>query len=119
MLFNSIFNIMRTQPTVSKTLMLCWIFLVPFQESSSGKMIQINSNPSAKPVTNFIQRQSPPPLSSAIERLLNYIEGQIVSAAEAMPEDKFYFTPEALDIKGSEFKGGAHLCRTNKAFGHR
>ena len=28
-----------------------------------------------------------------------------MSTAESMPEDKFYFTPESLDIKGSEFKG--------------
>jgi len=40
-----------------------------------------------------------------IERLLNNIEKNILSTAEAMPEDKFYFTPESLNITGSEFKG--------------
>ncbi len=96
---------MRTQPSVSKILMLCCILLVSIQGSPSGKINQLNSNPCVKPVSHFSQQQLPPPLSSAIERLLNYIEGQIVSAAQSMPEDKFYFTPEALDIKGSEFKG--------------
>ena len=43
-------------------------------------------------------------LSGAVERLLNNTERRIISSAEAMPEDKFYFTPEALDIKGGNFK---------------
>ena len=39
----------------------------------------------------------------AFERQLNNVENNIISTAEAMPEDKFYFTPESLHIKGSEF----------------
>jgi hypothetical protein len=48
---------------------------------------------------------SRPPFSSAAERLLDNIEDHIISVAEAMPEDKFNFTPEDLSIKGSDFKG--------------
>ena len=49
---------------------------------------------------------SPPGnLASACERLLGSIERDIVGAAEAMPEDKFDFTPESLHIQGSEYKG--------------
>ena len=44
-------------------------------------------------------------LSPAIERLFNKIESDILSTAEAMPENKFSFTPESLDIKNSDFKG--------------
>jgi len=43
-------------------------------------------------------------LSPAIERLFSKIERDIVSSAEAMPEDKFNFSPEKLDIKNSNFK---------------
>ena len=43
--------------------------------------------------------------STAIERQFNKIESDIVSSAEAMPEDKFYFTPENLHIQNSDFKG--------------
>ena len=50
-------------------------------------------------------RQSEISISGAIERLLNGIEKNIVSTAEAMPEDKYYFTPEHLNIRGSDFKG--------------
>jgi hypothetical protein len=49
--------------------------------------------------------QQSPSITIGVERLLNYIENHIVDIAEVMPEDKFYFTPESLNIKGSEFKG--------------
>jgi hypothetical protein len=49
--------------------------------------------------------QQSPSFSIAIERQFNKIESDIVSTAEAMPEDKFYFTPESLQIKNSDFKG--------------
>jgi uncharacterized damage-inducible protein DinB len=51
------------------------------------------------------KQQSQAPFSSSITRLLNYIEQHIVDVAEAMPEEKFDFTPESLDIKSSDFKG--------------
>ena len=46
---------------------------------------------------------SPPTISSAISRDLYYREG-IVQVAEAMPEDKFHFSPEKLNISGSDYK---------------
>jgi hypothetical protein len=48
--------------------------------------------------------QQAPTFSTAIERQFK-IESDIVSTAEAMPEDKFYFTPETVNIKNSDFKG--------------
>ena len=44
-------------------------------------------------------------LKPAVERLFNKIESDILTTAEAMPEDKFNFTPEKLKIKNSDFKG--------------
>ncbi|MBO9728674.1 MAG: DinB family protein [Chitinophaga sp.] len=44
-------------------------------------------------------------LSPAIERLFNKIEKDILTTAEAMPESRYNFTPEKLDIKDSDFKG--------------
>jgi uncharacterized damage-inducible protein DinB len=49
--------------------------------------------------------QPPSSLTGACERLLTGIEKTIVDAAEAMPEDKFYFTPESLHIEGSACEG--------------
>ena len=45
------------------------------------------------------------PLTSAVERQFNKIETDILKIAEAMPEDKFNFTPEDLQVKKSDFKG--------------
>ena len=50
-------------------------------------------------------RQSTHSIAAACERQLNGIEKNIVDAAEAMPEDKFNFTPESLQIQGATFKG--------------
>jgi len=49
--------------------------------------------------------QQSPPFSTAIERLFNKVESDIVSSAEAMPEDKFSFTPESLHIQNSKLDG--------------
>ena len=53
-------------------------------------------------VTGSLGQQS---VSPAIERQFNKIEKDILSSAQAMPEDKFDFTPESLNIKNSDFKG--------------
>jgi uncharacterized damage-inducible protein DinB len=50
-------------------------------------------------------QQSPITVAGACERQLNSIEKTIVDAAEAMPEEKFDFTPESLHIQGSACKG--------------
>ena len=44
-------------------------------------------------------------VASTVDRDISAVEKQIVDAAEAMPEDKFNFTPEALNIPGSNYKG--------------
>src|SRR4051812_30935053 len=46
-----------------------------------------------------------PAFSSVVDRQISNLEGEFVSAAEAMPDDKFNFAPESLSIKGSEYKG--------------
>ena len=49
--------------------------------------------------------QSPSTVASTVDREISTVEKQIVEAAEAMPEDKFNFSPENLNIPGSEYKG--------------
>ena len=52
------------------------------------------------------QSQQPPAtIASIIDREINGVEKQIVEVAEAMPEDKFNFSPESLKIPGADFKG--------------
>jgi uncharacterized damage-inducible protein DinB len=42
---------------------------------------------------------------STVDREISAVEKQIVDAAEAMPEDKFNFSPEGLNIPGAGYKG--------------
>jgi len=51
------------------------------------------------------QSQAPPTVTSTVDREITAIEKEIVEAAEAMPEDKFNFSPEGLNIPGGDFKG--------------
>src|SRR5208282_3507468 len=51
------------------------------------------------------QSQAPPTVASTVDREIGTIEKEIVEAAEAMPEDKFNFSPESLNIPGSDYKG--------------
>src|SRR6201984_938018 len=48
---------------------------------------------------------APPTIASAIDREMSIVENELVEAAEAMPEDKFDFSPEKLNISGSDYKG--------------
>jgi hypothetical protein len=50
-------------------------------------------------------QQSLPTITSIVDRESSAIEKQIVDAAEAMPEDKFNFSPDSLNIPGSDYKG--------------
>src|SRR5262245_54902616 len=48
---------------------------------------------------------TPPTIASSIDREISIIEKEVVEAAEAMPEDKFDFSPEKLNVPGSDYKG--------------
>ena len=44
-------------------------------------------------------------IASAIDRELTVVEKEVVDAAEAMPEEKYNFSPESLHISGSDYRG--------------
>jgi uncharacterized damage-inducible protein DinB len=50
-------------------------------------------------------QQPPPTIASAVDHEISTVEKEIVEAAEAMPEDKFNFSPETLNIPGADYKG--------------
>src|SRR6266478_7779163 len=58
------------------------------------------NTPQAQP-----SQQPSPTVASVVDREISAIEKQVVEAAEAMPEDKFNFSPESLKIPGAEYKG--------------
>jgi hypothetical protein len=51
------------------------------------------------------QARPAPTIASAVDREISNAENQIVEVAEAMPEDRFNFSPESLNISGSDYKG--------------
>ena len=59
--------------------------------------------PSSAPQTQA--PQTPPTVASTVDRQITSAEKLIIDAAEAMPEDKFNFSPESLNIPGADFKG--------------
>jgi len=48
--------------------------------------------------------QTPPTIASMVDRQISAAEKLITEAAEAMPEDKFNFSPESLNIPGADYK---------------
>jgi hypothetical protein len=50
-------------------------------------------------------QQPAPTITSTVDREVSAIEKLVVDAAEAMPDDKFNFSPESSNIPGGEYKG--------------
>jgi uncharacterized damage-inducible protein DinB len=50
-------------------------------------------------------QSSQPTLASNVDSEISAVEKQILDAAEAMPEEKFNFSPESLNIPGDDYKG--------------
>jgi uncharacterized damage-inducible protein DinB len=51
------------------------------------------------------QPSPPPTIASTVDRQITAVEKLILDVAEAMPEDKYNFSPETLNIPGSDYKG--------------
>jgi len=50
-------------------------------------------------------QQAPATVASVVDHDISAIEKQILDVAEAMPEEKYNFSPESLTIPGSDYKG--------------
>jgi hypothetical protein len=60
----------------------------------------------AAPPWRAPQAQAPSPtVASMVDRQITAVEKLVTEAAEAMPEEKFNFSPESLNIPGSDYKG--------------
>ena len=67
--------------------------------STFGQSAKTASAPQAQPP------QPPATIAAAIDREISGVEKQVLAAAEAMPEEKFNFSPESLNIPGDDYKG--------------
>lgn len=53
---------------------------------------------------NMSQGQPLPTLASMVDGEISAVEKQILEVADAMPEDKYNFSPESLNIPGDDYK---------------
>jgi DinB family protein len=83
------------------------IFLLLVSLAFAAAVIgHVTMNAAAATATHAQQaQQTPPTVASSVDRDISGIEKDIVEVAEAMPEDKFNFSPEGLHIPGADFKG--------------
>jgi uncharacterized damage-inducible protein DinB len=81
------------------------IFLLLLALIFSVAALHQPANTAAAAGTPPAQQSQPVTLASALDRDISAVEKQIEEAAEAMPEDKFNFSPESLNIPGSNYKG--------------
>ena len=75
---------------------------------SVGAIAQKPAAPAASPATQAQPPSAPatpPTFNTVIDREISIIEKEFVDAAEAMPEDKYGFTPVSLNIQSSDYKG--------------
>ena len=81
-----------------------WLLLVLIVTVTALGQATKSAASASAPQTQQAQ-QSPPTIVSALDRDVSAIEKQIMEVAEAMPEDKFNFSPASLNIPGSDYKG--------------
>ncbi len=106
---------------------ICMLAILCFAVASFAQMKE--TAPAAKPAAPAPQAQAPaapqppPTIAGIVDRQISQIEKQVVEAAEAMPEDKYNFSPESLNIPGSDYKGVRtfalevrHIATANYAF---
>ena len=80
--------------------------------------------PAASPAASPAAQAQPSPaapatFASLVDRQVSTYEKNVVDAAEAMPAEKFDFTPASLNIPNAAVQRRAHLRATGKAYRHR
>jgi len=58
----------------------------------------------AVPLLAQQSRQPAPTIASTVDAEISNVEKEITAAAEAMPEDKFNFSPAGFNIRGADYK---------------
>jgi len=82
-----------------------WLFAAAFTTAALIAGAAFRHTPKAAAAGAQQPQQSPPTLAAAVDRDISAVEKQIIDAAEAMPEEKFDFSPESSNIPGSDYKG--------------
>lgn len=84
------------------------IFLLSLALSVSVGAFAQGGAPAAKPATPAPQAQTTPEppasVASVVDRQVSQYEKNVVDVAEAMPDDKYNFSPASLNIPGAAYK---------------
>jgi len=80
----------------------CLLALVCFAMTAFAQGAK-SAAPAASPAAT--PAPAAPTVSAVIDREISIIEKEFVDAADAMPEDKYNFTPAGLNLQGSDYKG--------------
>src|SRR6266852_3618384 len=84
--------------------MICIVAVLRLAVGLSAKTAAPAATPAPAPQAQP-SAQPAPTIPTVIDREISIIEKEFVDAAEAMPEDKYNFTPAGLNIQGSDYKG--------------
>jgi hypothetical protein len=82
----------------------CLMALLCFAMGTYGQATK-PAAPAAPPAAAATPAPAAPTVSAVIDREISIIEKEFVDAADAMPEDKYNFTPAGLNLQGSDYKG--------------
>jgi uncharacterized damage-inducible protein DinB len=63
------------------------------------------TKPAAPAASPAASPAAAPTVGAVIDREISILEKEFVDAADAMPEDKYNFTPAGLNLQGSDYKG--------------
>ncbi|HKV94300.1 MAG TPA: DinB family protein [Candidatus Angelobacter sp.] len=82
------------------------LFLLAVLTFAVGAYAQGGSHPAAASPTPQAQKApaGPSSLAEIVDRQVSQYEKNVVGVAEAMPEDKFNFSPSSLNIPNAEYK---------------
>src|SRR5215472_13662202 len=68
-------------------------------------MVAMFATAGARAQQTQASQEPAPTIASIVDRQISAVEKQILDVAEAMPEEKYNFSPEGLNIPGSDYKG--------------
>jgi hypothetical protein len=101
--------------------MFCLLAIMSFAIGGFGQAGQA-AQPAPAPQAQQ-SSQPAPTVAGMLDRQISAVEKQVIEAAEAMPEEKFNFSPESLNLQGSDYKGVRtfalevrHIATANYAF---
>jgi uncharacterized damage-inducible protein DinB len=99
----------------------CLLLVLSFSIAALGQATTPAAKPAPAPQAQTTATP-PPTLASTIDRQVTQLEKQVLAVVEAMPEDKFDFTPTQLNTKDSKDPvrsfalEARHLATGNYAF---